>query len=361
MLLVAACSVLLAAPTVDAQTPARGVLADGNVAARVPAHTAAPPAEGVSPMLHGHGQPIDGRQVHLRVWTKDKKTAEEAVKRAFREMLRISDKMSAQRHRSEIDAVNRNADKEEVILTTETYGLVQRALHICKMSSGAFDLTIESFNYLWNFKRRPSVRPLDDEVKARLALTGWRKVVLKPNRATRLQGPRMRISLAELLHGHAMNRVSKILGDKGINSFRLKIGRDVYVRGRTGTRHWYVAVHHPLKPDRDVVQLYLTSHAAATRSVSDRFFMKGGKRYHDVLSPKNGKPVQGVLQATVIGTDAVLADALSAAVFVLGPKAGVALLNRTTNVDGFIIDTKGKVHSSKGMVNFARLPKRIEL
>ena len=269
--------------------------------------------------------------------------------------------MSTERRRSEIDGVNRLADREEVILSRETYDLVQRALHLCELTGGAFDLTVQSFDYLWNFKRRPPVRPLDDEIKARLAVVGCNNVLLKPNRAIRVHAPRVRITLADLLHGHAMVTVSRLLLERGIDSFRLRIGQDVYVRGRTGTRHWYVAVPHPLKRDREIVQLYLTSHVAATRSVTDRYFMKDGKRYHDVLNPKTGRPVEGVLQATVIGTDTVLADALSTAMLVLGPKAGIALLNKTDNIDGFIIDTKGRVYGSSGMSDFARLPKSIDL
>ncbi len=336
-------------------------LADGNAVAEVPAETAAPPADGGSPMLHGHGRPIEGVDVHLRVWLKDQAKAEAAVAAALKEVRRISRKMSTERRRSEIDGVNRLADREEVILSRETYDLVQRALHLCELTGGAFDLTVQSFDYLWNFKRRPPVRPLDDEIKARLAVVGCNNVLLKPNRAIRVHAPRVRITLADLLHGHAMVTVSRLLLERGIDSFRLRIGQDVYVRGRTGTRHWYVAVPHPLKRDREIVQLYLTSHVAATRSVTDRYFMKDGKRYHDVLNPRTGRPVEGVLQATVIGTDTVLADALSTAMLVLGPKAGIALLNKTDNIDGFIIDTKGRVYGSSGMSDFARLPKSIDL
>ncbi|MCO4762150.1 MAG: FAD:protein FMN transferase [Myxococcales bacterium] len=344
-----------------AQKPARPSPTDGNAVAQVPAQTAAPPAEGLETNLHEDGRPIGGVQVHLRVWLADKRKAGAAITAALKEVRRISAKMSAEQRRSEISGVNRTADKENVFLSRETYDLVQRALHICELTKGAFDLTVQSFDYLWNFKRRPAVRPLDDEIKARLANVGCDHVVLKPNRAIRINSPRGRISVGELLHGHAIARVSQLLQRMRVGSYRLRIGNDVYATGRAGSRHWYVAVAHPLHRKQNIVQLYLTSQTAATRSWSDRFFVKDGKRYHDIINPRTGKPATGVLQATIISTDSVMADALSAAVFSLGAKKGQELLNQLPNVEGFIIDAKGRVLSSRGMENYARLPKTIKL
>ena len=49
--------------------------------------------------------------------------------------------------------------------------------------------------------------------------------------------------------------------------------------------------------------------------------------------------------------DAVLTDALSTTLFVLGVKEGMALIDQYKNVDAIIIDAKGKMHYSSGLVS----------
>lgn len=344
-----------------AQAPAPGT-ADGTVAhAPAPAQTAAPPAVDGDPNQHEDGRPIDGVEVHVRVFHADPKQAELSVAKALREIERVLGKLSAERRTSEVNTINGAADREEVILSSETFSLVEQAIEYCRTTGGAYDPTVASFDYLWNFRRRPAVRPLGDEIKARLALTGCKHLALKPGRIVRILQKGVRITLADLAHGQALEMAARSLRKDGIENFRIRVGADVYVAGRTGQRHWYVAVRHPDDARRDLVQLYLSSHAAATRHHGERYFIKDGKRYHDVIDPRNGRPSQGVALATVIGTDSVEADALSSAVFVLGPKEGIALLDKTKGVEGFVVDDKGRVYGSKGMSDFARLPKTLDL
>ncbi len=51
------------------------------------------------------------------------------------------------------------------------------------------------------------------------------------------------------------------------------------------------------------------------------------------------------------------ADALATAVFVLGPDAGLALLEELPDVDGLVVDSDGKITASSGLVEAGeRLP-----
>ncbi len=335
---------------------------DGTVVdAPVAAQTTAPPTVDADPAQFEDGRPIAGVESHVRVWHKDTALAQKAVARALGELERVHAKLAADIRTSEVATINRAADREEVLVSAETVHLLSRAQELCRTSGGAFDASVGSYDYLWNFRRRPAVRPLDTELAARQAMVGCDKLVLKPDRIVRLMTRGTRLRLDDLAHGAAMEAAARQLRQAGIENFRIRIGADVYVAGRTGQRHWYVAVRHPENPRRDLVQLYLTSHAAATRHRAEHSFYKDGVRYHDAIDPRTGKPAGGVVLATVIGVDAAQADGLSAAVFVLGPQAGIALLDRIDRVEGFVVDTKGKVYASRGMADFARLPERIDL
>jgi thiamine biosynthesis lipoprotein len=51
-----------------------------------------------------------------------------------------------------------------------------------------------------------------------------------------------------------------------------------------------------------------------------QFFRHRGRRYAHILDPRTGRPAEGVLSVTVVASSAAVADALSTALFVLGPE-----------------------------------------
>jgi thiamine biosynthesis lipoprotein len=327
-----------------------------------PAQPVPPPAAipDLEPNHRADMRLIAGKRCEVRVWHPDAVLADKAIASALREMGRVANKFDAASRQSEVWSINAAAAREEVLLSAETHSLLQRCLDLCHRTSGAFDLTVASYDYLWNFAARPFVRPLPDEVKSKQALVSCERVALKPNRVVRILQPGVRVTFRDVADGHAVERAAETLRAHGIDNFRILYGRDVYVQGRSETRHWAAAVPHPRNDDQTVAQLYLTSQFAATRADTDRAVIKNGRRYHDVIDPRTGSPADGVVQATVIGTDPAAADAMSAALFVLGPRAGVALVERE-RMDGFVIDRSGKITATRGMAEFARLPPRIDV
>ncbi len=305
-------------------------------------------------------QLVHGVQTSARVYTKDAATGRAAAQAALREIMRIYDKFDLHVRESEAAAINGAGGSDEAMVSEETFALLTRMLDLCRRSNGAYDPTVASYDFLWNFGNRPFVRPLADEIAGRRKMTGCDKVILKPqNRAVRLPIPGTRVTFAGVLHGFAMERSAEVLRKAGLNDFRLRIGNDQFAQGRVGTRHWLTTAPNTRMPDEQPLQVYLTSQAAVTVSDSDRFVIKNGKRYHDGLDPRTGMPAEGTVQATVIATDPTMAGAMARAVFVLGPKAGLALLAHDKQAEGFVIDATGKLWASPAMSEYAHLPARI--
>jgi thiamine biosynthesis lipoprotein len=72
-------------------------------------------------------------------------------------------------------------------------------------------------------------------------------------------------------------------------------------------------------------------------------------RYHHIIQPGTGQPATGVHSATVIGPDAVVTDALSTSVFVLGVDRGLRLIGTLPDYESIVIDANGRVYFSDGL------------
>ncbi len=303
---------------------------------------------------------IHGVQASVRVYSKDAAAGHAAAQAAINEIARIYDKYDLHTRDSEATAINSAAGTEEVLVSEETFQLLTRMLDLCRRSNGAYDPTVASYDFLWNFSIRPFVRPLADEITGRRKMIGCDKVILKPvQHAVRTATPGTRITFAGVLHGFALERTSEVLRKAGLNDFRIRIGNDQFAQGRVGTRHWFTAAPNTRKPEEEPMQVYLTSQAAMTVSDSDHFVLKNGKRYHDGLDPRTGMPAEGTVQATVIGSDPTMAGAMAHALLVLGPKAGLAMLAHDKQAEGFVVDATGKIFASPAMTEYAHLPAKM--
>ena len=83
--------------------------------------------------------------------------------------------------------------------------------------------------------------------------------------------------------------------------------------------------------------------------------MKNGRRYHHILDPATGEPARGSRSVTIVANTAIIADGLSTGVFILGPAAGMALIERLPDVEGVIVSDENKVLISSGLTGRIRL------
>ena len=81
----------------------------------------------------------------------------------------------------------------------------------------------------------------------------------------------------------------------------------------------------------------------------ERYFDEDGIRYHHIIKPSSGRPVEGGHSATVFGPDAVMTDALSTAVFVLGVDQGLTLISTLPDYESIVIDAEGRIFYSDGL------------
>ena len=110
---------------------------------------------------------------------------------------------------------------------------------------------------------------------------------------------------------------------------------------KQGDAPWRVAIRHPRDSQAVMGVLPLGRKdgriAVVTSGDYERFFEQDGERYHHILDARTGYPARGLASVTIVAPTCALADALSTAVFVLGPEQGLRLLKRFPDAEALLI------------------------
>lgn len=219
---------------------------------------------------------------------------------------------------SEISRIN---SEEETVLSDEMRDYITELLEVGKMSGGKFDIALGAVSDLWSFNDSPRV-PSTDKLTEALSRSGSDKLSLSGNTLTRADG--CIVDLGSAGKGIALDKVKSYLSDKKISSAVVSVGGSVLLYGKGS---FNVGVRDPWgEAGRSVMTVRLGAGCVSTSGSYERCFEQGGKRYHHILDPDTGLPVEnGLVSVTVISDSGLLSDALSTACFVLGAEGGAKL------------------------------------
>ena len=161
----------------------------------------------------------------------------------------------------------------------------------------------------------------------------YRHLVLDEKaRSIRFKKPGVRIDLGGIAKGHAVDNSIRILRACGIQKAMVSAGGDSRIIGDRNGRPWMTGIKDPRHKDQSIVVIPLSDTAISTSGDYERYFEQDGVRYHHILSPRT------------------TTDGLSTTFFVLGPEAGLTLVEKLPGIDAVIIDAQGRVHYSSGLM-----------
>ena len=300
-------------------------------------------------------RPAMGSELRLTAWTADETAAVEAFTAVFGEFDRLEDLMSVWRDGSDIQRLDAAAGDHPVPISPDVREVLRIARQVSEWTDGRFDVTFAALSGLWKFDYQDKDDTIPDraEVLKRLPLIGYRDLSVDERAGTAfLKRKGMRVNLGGIGKGYATDRAVEILRARGLRDFMIQAGGDLYAAGRRGDRPWRVGIRDPRGPaDRSFAALDLSDSTFSTSGDYERFFIKDGRRYHHILDLSVGEPARGCRSVTLVTGRAVIADALAKGVFVLGPEAGMALIERLPDVEGVIVGAGNQVLISSGLRN----------
>jgi len=219
------------------------------------------------------------------------------------------------RDTSELSRVNREATAGPVSVSPFLFALLRLCRELYAITGGAFDPASTALSRAWGFLDRRPRLPTSQAIAAARARSGMDKVVLdEARRSVRFATPGVELSFGAVGKGWALDRVFASLVERGVRRALVSAGGSS--QRAWGGEAWEIA----LEPRHErLATLFLRGAALATSAAGEQHFEVDGRRYGHVLDPRTGWPAEGVRSASVVASDASVADALSTAFLVAGP------------------------------------------
>ena len=229
----------------------------------------------------------------------------------------------------------------------DTFNLIASSLSFCADSLDLFDITMGSISGLWDFKN--GIIPSEEAIDNGLRHIGFRNIELYETGDrffAQLNDPLTRIDLGGIAKGFIADKLATLFKKAGIESCLINLGGNVYALGRKpdGSR-WRIGIKDPNDISNVVGSIELENCAAVTSGTYDRCFVKNGKRYHHILNPSTGKPIDSdVVSVTITSPSALVAEGYSTTLLCLGKHDGVKFAQSKSEImQAFFIEDTGGI------------------
>jgi thiamine biosynthesis lipoprotein len=284
-----------------------------------------------------------------------------AFQTAFRRVEEIHNAMSLQEPESELNSINNAATGEWTTVSADTARVLEEAVRISEETSGAFDFTVGALVRLWDIQeQRPASLPNPEAIRLAASGVDYRAVTVDGDRVQKTARGIV-LDLGGIAKGYAADQAAEALRQSGVRTALLDFGGNILLIGsKPDGSPWRVGVQNPLDGrGRSIGILELEESSVVTSGVYERFFLIDDVRYHHILDPETGYPARtGLLSVTVVADSSMIADALSTAVFVLGPEKGLDLVRRTPGVEALLVTEDKSVRVTSGLGERFRLTDR---
>ena len=301
--------------------------------------------------------PAMGSEFSIDLYAPDKETANQWAELSFDEIDRIEALLSNYQPTSELSRISREASEHEVVTDPETFGFLQASLSWSRRTDGAFDITVGPLMRAWGFFFNNGRIPSTEELNALRARTGWAKVLLQPTtRGVRFQnGAKMELDPGGIGKGYAVDRVVALLREQHVTAALISAGSSSLfaIGAPPGEKGWRVNIPDPARAGSIMSVVYLRDESLSTSACTEKFFIKEGHRYCHILDPKTERPMEDMLQTTVIAPTAIDTDALSTSTFVLGAEGSRKLLSGSPEMRALIVSGTEK-HPRYAAINWNR-------
>ncbi|MEJ5993881.1 DUF2271 domain-containing protein [Pedobacter sp. Du54] len=290
-----------------------------------------------------------GTSLAFKITSSSEADAENAEHAALREIERLSAIFSAYDANSEFSRWMKNDLNKPVKVSSELFDMLQLFENWKKRTNGALDASAAVATTLWEDASKNQKLPTKAELNAAVSTMKQTHYLLNEHDLTATRLSSAPLVMNTFAKSYIINQAcDAALAASGVTAAVVNIGGDLVIKGDVND---VVRVTNPranAENDAPLDQLLVSNRAVATSGNYRRGEQIGKNWYSHIIDPRTGKPVDGVISATVIAPNATDAGALATAFNVLSIAESKALAETVKGAEYLIITSSGKRIESKG-------------
>ena len=274
-------------------------------------------------------------------------------------LMEVDNSLSPYNPNSIITRINHN---EDTVLNEHFTHVFTLAEKISQETDGAFDITVAPLVNAWGFGFKHSIDIEPNVIDSLKSFVGYQKVRLENGKVVK-DDKRVMLDCSAIAKGYGVDRVARLLDQKGVQHYMVDIGGEVVVKGKNPRmKTWRIGINKPIEDSLSINQelqtiLEVTGVGMATSGNYRKFYYKDGKRYAHTIDPREGIPVQhNILSATVIAPDCTTADAYATAFMVMGLEQAKTFCEEHPELNAYLIcDGEGdgyEIYYTPGLESF---------
>jgi thiamine biosynthesis lipoprotein len=293
-------------------------------------------------------------------------TSNALITDAFKLMSEYEKTLSRTVDGSDLDRINK-ASGEATAVNEETLQVISKGIGFGDLSGGVFDITVGKASALWDFheslEEGGTEVPSAEALKEASGHIDYKAISIDEASGTvRLDDPEMMLDLGGIAKGYIADRVSEYLRGLGVTSGIVNLGGNIEViGGKAGSlgasleeqSDFSLGIRDPLDETGGLLGIYPGRDVTiVTSGTYERFIEVDGVKYHHILDPETGWPVDtDVLQVSVIAGAGHSADCdgLSTVCLALGSDKGTELIKELAEsgefgpLEAIFVTTDGEI------------------
>lgn len=254
------------------------------------------------------------------------KEGEELASQAFKKCHEYEDMLSRTVEGSDIYKIN-HARGKKVEVSKDTAKLITTSLELSEGTQGMFDISIGRLSALWDFSSENPRVPASSDIKKLLPSVGYEKVHIDGQKVW-IDDPETWLDLGAIAKGYIADKISDYLVQEGVKHGIVNLGGNIVCIGeKPGQGPWKVGIESPGSERKEIVDsVEMKDMTLVTSGTYERFIEENGKKYHHVLNPHTGWPVDTDLQSvSILGQrgQSMYCDAFSTVCLLKGEKGAL--------------------------------------
>lgn len=206
------------------------------------------------------------------------------------------DLLTVNRDESEVMDVNHAAGKYPVQVSSGTYDLIKLAVEESRKNFG-FNALIGPVVKLWAIGFKDAHVPTDDQIKERMKLIDPFSVDLNDvDQTVFLKKSGMELDLGGIAKGWIADRIKDYWMAYGVHAGIINLGGNILLVGDSPKRtsgQWSVGVQDPKEPrGNNIASVMVPQCSAVTSGTYERYLEVDGHKYHHLIDPRTGYPVE---------------------------------------------------------------------